>query len=674
MTTVDQYGQLHRCGAAVVGHGVERRSHGAAGVQHVIDQHDGGAVDVVREVADSSGAHGSQADVVPVQTCVDRTDGNSGVDAGDLGAESLGQPHTTLLDADEDHAVEALIALDDLVGHPGDRPADVVGPKDPLLYNHCSPPCEPHGTRFTVSANVAATTVGAMHDLVIRGGLVVDGTGRPGRIADVVVNDGVITAVIDADSGETTGEATRVVDATGKLVTPGWVDIHTHYDGQASWDPYLTPSSWHGVTTVVMGNCGVGFAPAAPDRHEWLIELMEGVEDIPGTALTEGLTWDWESFEEYLDALDQRQFVIDIGTQVAHGPVRGYVMGDRGAANEAPTADDITAMADIVERGLRAGALGFSTSRTPIHRSKSGELVPGTNADSDELFGIADALARAGHGVFQFAPDHAHLPVEEWPWMKELARRTGRTISVNLNQPDDAPDLWKDVLALLDEAHDEGIPIVAQVAGRVVGLLMCLEGSFNPLGFHPAYEPIAALPLAERAAALADPALRDVFATAPAEGGDLYQMLVLDRLDRFWAVEDGDIDYEPPADQSLAAVAERTGARATDLMIDQLAANDGNGIVLTPFFNYAYGDLSFSYEVHKHPGTRMGLADAGAHCGVVCDGGTPTFMLTHWTRDRSRARSCRSSTWCDARPRRPPSCTASVTVVRCCPACVPTST
>ncbi len=328
-----------------------------------------------------------------------------------------------------------------------------------------------------------------MHDLVIRGGLVVDGTGRAGRIADVVVNDGVITAVIDADSGETTGEATRVVDATGKLVTPGWVDIHTHYDGQASWDPYLTPSSWHGVTTVVMGNCGVGFAPAAPDRHEWLIELMEGVEDIPGTALTEGLTWDWESFEEYLDALDQRQFVIDIGTQVAHGPVRGYVMGDRGAANEAPTADDITAMADIVERGLRAGALGFSTSRTPIHRSKSGELVPGTNADSDELFGIADALARAGHGVFQFAPDHAHLPVEEWPWMKELARRTGRTISVNLNQPDDAPDLWKDVLALLDEAHDEGIPIVAQVAGRVVGLLMCLEGSFNPLGFHPAYEP-----------------------------------------------------------------------------------------------------------------------------------------------------------------------------------------
>jgi N-acyl-D-aspartate/D-glutamate deacylase len=460
-----------------------------------------------------------------------------------------------------------------------------------------------------------------MHDLVVRDGMLVDGTGGPARRADVAVDDGIIAAVVDHRTGRA-GRGRREVDASDRLVTPGWVDVHTHYDGQASWDPYLTPSSWHGVTTVVMGNCGVGFAPAAPDRHEWLIELMEGVEDIPGTALTEGLTWDWESFEEYLDALDRRQFVIDVGTQVAHGPVRGYVMGDRGAANEAPTAADIAAMADIVERGLRAGALGFSTSRTPIHRSKSGELVPGTNAERDELFGIADALARAGHGVFQFAPDHAHLPIDEWPWMKELARRTGRTISVNLNQPDDAPDLWRQVLDLLDEAHDEGLPIVAQVAGRVVGLIMCLEGSFNPL--------------ADRAAALADPALRDEFATAPAEGGDLYRMLVLDRLDRFWAVEDGAIDYEPPAEHSLAATARRTGARATDLMIDQLASNGGNGIVLTPFFNYAYGDLSFSYEVHRHPRTRMGLADAGAHCGVVCDGGTPTFMLTHWTRDRTR--------------------------------------
>ncbi|HSL74851.1 MAG TPA: amidohydrolase family protein [Ilumatobacteraceae bacterium] len=474
-----------------------------------------------------------------------------------------------------------------------------------------------------------------MHDLVIRGGEVVDGTGAPARHADVAIDDGLITAVVDAGSGDDVGPARRVVDADGRLVTPGWVDIHTHYDGQASWDPYLTPSSWHGVTTVVMGNCGVGFAPAAPDRHEWLIELMEGVEDIPGSALAEGITWNWESFEEYLDALDARSYAIDLGAQVAHGPVRGYVMGDRGAANEAATPADIEAMSAIVERALRAGALGFSTSRTPIHRSKSGELVPGTHATSDELFGIADALARAGHGVFQFAPDHASVPRDEWPWMKELARRTGRTVSVNLNQPDDAPDIWREVLALLDEAHAEGLPIVAQVAGRVVGLLMCLEGSFNPLAFHPAYREIAHLPLAQRAAALHDPARRARFADADA-GGDLYRRLVLDRLDRFWAVEGGDIDYEPPADQSIAAVAARTGAEPTDLMIDQLVADDGNGIILTPFFNYAYGDLSFTYEAHRHPGTRMGLADAGAHCGVVCDGGTPTFMLTHWTRDRRR--------------------------------------
>ncbi len=474
-----------------------------------------------------------------------------------------------------------------------------------------------------------------MHDLVIRNGFVVDGTGAPGRLADVVVNDGVITAVVDADSGTGVGEARRVVDATGRLVTPGWVDVHTHYDGQASWDPFLTPSSWHGVTTAVMGNCGVGFAPAAPDRHEWLIELMEGVEDIPGSALAEGITWEWESFEEYLDALDARQYAIDLGAQVAHGPVRGYVMGDRGAANEAPTADDIAAMSDIVERGLRAGALGFSTSRTPIHKSKSGELVPGTHATSDELFGLADALRRAGHGVFQFAPDHALVPRDEWPWMTEMARRTGRTVSVNLNQPDEAPDLWREVLELLDQAEADGVPIVAQVAGRNVGLLMCLEGSFNPLDFHPAYAPISGLPLAERVAALREPELRARLAESPGPDS-LFERVVTSRLDQWWAVADGDIDYEPPAEDSIAAVAARTGRPAIELIIDQLTAHDGHGMILTPFFNYAYGDLSFTYEAHQHPGTRMGLADAGAHCGVICDGGTPTFMLTHWTRDRTR--------------------------------------
>ncbi len=471
-----------------------------------------------------------------------------------------------------------------------------------------------------------------MPDSVIRNARLVDGSGAPARMADVALSDGVIESVDDAGSGPS---ATREIDADGLLLTPGWVDVHTHYDAQASWDPYLTPSSWHGVTSVVMGNCGVGFAPAAPDRHEWLIELMEGVEDIPGSAMTEGITWEWESFPEFLDALDARNYAIDLGAQIAHGPVRGYVMGDRGADNEAATADDILAMSAIVEEGLRAGALGFSTSRTPLHRSKSGELVPGTHAGADELLGIADALGRAGHGVFQFAPDHVEVPVSEMPWMRDIARRTGRTVSVNLNQPNSAPDLWREVLARLDDARAEGLDIVAQVAGRVVGLLMCLEGSFNPLDFHPAYGPYSSLPLAERVAALRREELRAALRVEPDDGG-LFRTVVLDKIGEWWTVDDGDIDYEPAADDSIAAVAARTGTHPIDLIVDQLCAHGGHGMILTPFFNYAYGDLSFQYEAHQHPSTRMGLADAGAHCRVICDGGTPTFMLTHWTRDRTR--------------------------------------
>lgn len=469
-----------------------------------------------------------------------------------------------------------------------------------------------------------------MHDLVIRNGRVVDGSGAPARHVDVAIAGDRIV-----EMGPDVGPGRSELDADGLLVTPGWVDVHTHYDAQASWDPQLTPSSWHGVTTAVMGNCGVGFAPAAPDRHEWLIELMEGVEDIPGSAMTEGITWDWETFPEYLDALDARRYALDLGAQVAHGPVRGYVMGDRGAANEPATAEDITAMAAIVAEGLRAGALGFSTSRTPIHRSKSGELVPGTTASSDELFGIADAMAAVGHGVFQFAPDHADLPTLEWPWMRELARRSGRTVSVNLNQPDGAPEVWRDVLDKLEGAAADGLPIVAQVAGRSVGLLMCLEGTVNPLAFHPAYADIAGLPLAERVRALREPERRRRFVTEVPDDG-FFRRVVLDNAHKYWAVADGNIDYEPDPVDSMASVAARTGRPVMELVLDQLCAHDGNGMILTPFFNYAYGDLSFTYEVHRHPHTRMGLADAGAHCGVICDGGTPTFMLTHWTRDRTR--------------------------------------
>ena len=480
---------------------------------------------------------------------------------------------------------------------------------------------------------------GGMHETpgrtVIRGGLVVDGSGAPGRHADVVIEGERIIDLADAGTAST-AHADRVVDAEGLLVTPGWVDVHTHYDAQVSWDPWVTPSSWHGVTTVVMGNCGVGFAPAAPDRHDWLIELMEGVEDIPGSAMAEGITWEWTSFPEYLDAIDRSPHVIDIGAQIAHGPLRAFVMGGRGAGNETATGDDIGRMAALVEEALRAGALGFSTSRTPIHKSKSGELVPGTTAGADELLGIGEAIRRVGHGVFQFAPDHALVPVQEWPWMHELARLTGQPVCVNLNQPDSAPDVWRRVLDLLDEAERDDVPLYAQVAGRSIGILYCLHGSVHPLLFHPAYQEVQHLPMAERLVALADPERRRRIVEDVPDDGGFFEMAVLSKLGRTWIVEGGDIDYEPSADDSIAARAGREGVPAMQLVLDQLTSDEGNGMLYAPFFNYSYGDLSMTHDVTLHTRTRMGLSDAGAHCGAICDGGTPTFMLTHWTRDRSR--------------------------------------
>ncbi|MFP5256241.1 MAG: N-acyl-D-amino-acid deacylase family protein [Acidimicrobiia bacterium] len=473
-----------------------------------------------------------------------------------------------------------------------------------------------------------------MIDLRIDDANLVDGTGAPPRPADVLVDDGRIVGVEPA--GSSRPAARRVLDAEGRLVTPGFVDVHTHYDAQVTWDPFVTPSSWHGVTTVVMGNCGVGFAPAEPDRHDWLIDLMEGVEDIPGSALAEGITWGWTTFPEYLDVLERQPRVLDVGAQIGHGPLRAFVMGERGAANEPATQADREQMAGLVLEALRAGALGFSTSRTPLHRSKQGELVPGTHAEADELLAIADAMAVAGHGVFQFAPDHARVPVDEWPWMRELAARTGRTVSVNLNQPDSDPEVWREVLDLLDDAHRDGLPIVAQVAGRSIGILYCLHGSVHPLLFHPAYAEVGHLPMPERLAALAEPERRRRLVEEVPDDGGLFAKVVLGKLDRMWLVEGPDIDYEPPPEASIAAEAARRGVPAMALLVDQLRSADGHGMVYAPFFNYAYGDLSMTYEATRHPRTRMGLSDAGAHCGAICDGGTPTFMLTHWARDRTR--------------------------------------
>lgn len=472
---------------------------------------------------------------------------------------------------------------------------------------------------------------------VIRNAHLVDGSGGARKDADVTFVDGVITAV-DLPGKAATAHAHRIIDADGLLLTPGWVDVHTHYDAQATWDPWLTPSSWHGATTVVMGNCGVGFAPAHEERHEWLIELMEGVEDIPGSAMTEGLTWGWQSFPEYMNVLESQQRVIDIGAQIAHGPLRAYVMGDRGAANEPPTDDDIRTMAQHVDEAMAAGALGFSTSRTPIHRSKSGELVPGTTAEENELFALAGAMNKHGRGVFQFSPEHVRLPVDEWPWMREMATRNPNvTVSVNLNQADEAPDIWKQVLRQLDDAHRDGLNIVAQVAGRSIGVLMCLEGSFHPLAFHPAWQGIAHLSHAERVKALRDPVLRNTFVNEIPRDGGFFEKIVLSRLWKMFPVTDANINYEPnPKSDSVDAIAKATRVQPMDLVYDQLLANDGKGMIYMPFFNYAYGDLSMTYELLQHEHTRNGLSDAGAHCGAICDGGMPTFLLTHWVRDRAR--------------------------------------
>lgn len=464
-----------------------------------------------------------------------------------------------------------------------------------------------------------------MHDLVIRGGTLVDGSGAAARKADVAVEGGVIVAV-----GDDVGPGRREIDATGKLVTPGFVDIHTHYDAQVSWDPFLTPSSWHGCTTVVMGSCGVGFAPAKPDRHDWLIQLMEGVEDIPGSALAEGITWDWESFPEYMSAIERKPHVMDFGVVLPHGALRAYVMGDRGAANEDATADDIEQMYRLTREALEAGALGFSTSRTPLHKSLEGELVPGTLAGRDELFGIGRALRDTRKGVFQLAPDQWRF-MEELEWMRDLARyMEGRPICFNLNQVDQQPEAWQRVLEALEAAGD--LPLYAQAAGRAIGLVMALDGTAHPLVPYPSFMEHADQPLEARRAMMKDPAFKAaVLADETMDLGE-FPNFITRSFGRMFPTM-GDIDYEPAPETSVEAIARRTGKRPIEVVWDHMA--DG-GMFYFPLFNWANESLEPTFRLQSHPRTRMGLGDAGAHCGAICDGGMPTFMLSYWARDRKR--------------------------------------
>ena len=478
-----------------------------------------------------------------------------------------------------------------------------------------------------------------MHDLVIRNGRIVDGTGAPPFNGDLVVDAGRIT-----QAGGKAGAGRREIDAAGAIVTPGFVDIHTHFDGQLTWDPYLTPSNGHGVTTIVAGNCGVGFAPAKPDKHAWLIDLMEGVEDIPGSALSEGIQWEWESFPEYLDAIARKKYAMDIGTQVPHGPLRAYVMGDRGTANEEATPDDIAQMAALVTEGLRAGALGFSTSRVLIHKSKSGDLVPGTFASRAELFGIGHAIKKAGHGLFQMTGIHDKVE-SEYAWIADLAKEVGIAVQFNFQQGDAAPHQWRDILTMMESAHAEGLKIYGGMAGRPAGMLYSWQSTIHPFVGCASWAAIAALPHAEKIAHLQNPEFRArLLAETPKDLGPTGNF-VTRSFHKLFLLGDPP-EYEPDPSASVAAQSQRTGKPAPeiayDLMMGEGAGHDGqpgtpaSALLYFPIFNYSNSNLDHLITQMNSPATVLSLGDGGAHCGFICDTSLPTFMLTHWARDRTR--------------------------------------
>ncbi|MFZ1743458.1 MAG: D-aminoacylase [Pontixanthobacter sp.] len=472
-------------------------------------------------------------------------------------------------------------------------------------------------------------------DLIIRGGTIVDGTGENRFIGDVAIKDGLIAQV-----GEVRGDAGQEIDAAGMIVTPGFVDIHTHYDGQATWDQEMAPSSWHGVTTVVMGNCGVGFAPAKPDRHEWLISLMEGVEDIPGTALAEGMTWDWETFPEYLDALEKLPRTVDIGTHVPHGAVRAYVLEDREQPGAIPTEDDIRRMSDIVEEGVRAGALGFSTSRTVLHKSIDGELVPGTTATAEELIAIGRAMGRAGHGVFEMASD-LRREWNEFEWMGNLSRETGLPVTFAALQSIAKELPLEEQIATMRAENDNGANIVAQIALRGNGIVMAWQGTVHPFVYRPSWQAIAELPWEQQKSKLFDPSFKaqllaeeNDYSTVPEDIRELVMVVT-----HGWQAQfemDPDFDYEPEATASVAARAAAKGVDGQDYAYDMLCADDGKGFIYFPILNYADGDLNFLHPLQHSDDTVNSLSDGGAHCGTICDAASPTFMLQHWVRDRKR--------------------------------------
>jgi N-acyl-D-aspartate/D-glutamate deacylase len=473
----------------------------------------------------------------------------------------------------------------------------------------------------------------AMHDIVIRGGTIIDGTGVAPFTGDVAIEGQRIVEV-----GGRHGPARREIDATGLVVTPGWVDAHTHYDGQAMWDPLLAPSCWHGVTTAILGNCGVGFAPVRPQHRAALMELMEGVEEIPGIVLADGLTWDWESFPDFLDALERRPRAFDIGAQIAHHPLRVHVMGERAIRLEAANAEDIAQMRVLTIEALRAGAFGFTTSRTDSHKTPVGEMVPSRFAATDELLGIGSALGAVGAGAFGMNSDFDD-ETAEFAWMTRLAKETGRPVWFLLTDRYDDPERWRRLLAAAHAARAQGAHVTAQIAGRPIGVMLGIGTALNPFSIRPSYRELDGLGIAEQRARLADPTLRRRILAEKPSAQDVsrlaqFRQLITTLWDKFFVMGDPP-DYEPSDDMSVAAIAAREQRTPDEVAYDYLTEAE-NRFLFFPIVNYAKGDHEPIREMLTDPATLLGLSDGGAHCASIVDAGVPTFMLVHWARDRRR--------------------------------------
>jgi N-acyl-D-amino-acid deacylase len=480
-----------------------------------------------------------------------------------------------------------------------------------------------------------------MYDRIIKGGTIVDGTGVRPFVADVAILDGRI-----AEIGTITAPARDTIDATGLLVTPGWVDVHSHYDGQVTWDSQLAPSFWHGVTTVLMGNCGVGFAPCRPDRRDFLIGLMEGVEDIPGTALAEGIKWEWESFPQYLDALDRKSWALDVAAQMPHGALRAYVMGDRAGRKEPATAADIAEMVRLTAEAQDAGSFGFSTSRTVFHKALDGVPVPGTYAEQDEIYAIAETLARSGHGVLEVAPttpdESSEAPATELAWMAEVSAKTGIPITFLCLQHNQRPDWWKVQLDYCDAARARGANVVPQVFCRAISVMLGLRSKFHPFIRGATFKSLQSLPFAEMVRRLkTDPELRRRMAlegVANVYGADDPSDPFAGQMnlawDKVYALSNPP-NYEPTPDQSIGAIAAAQGRDPREVLLDILLEDEGESFIQYPFMGFANGDLGPVYDMLANAHSIPGAADGGAHVATICDGGIPTFMLTHWVRDRT---------------------------------------